>query len=41
MENKEGKARKACTAHLLPIRDALDILGVKWKIPILMSLTFG
>lgn len=28
-------------AHLLPIRDALDILGGKWKIPILMSLTFG
>jgi len=27
--------------HLLPIRDALDILGGKWKIPILMSLTFG
>ena len=41
MENKEGRTRKACTAHLVPIRDALDILGGKWKIPILMSLTFG
>ena len=40
-ETKEGKTRKGCTAHLLPLRDALDILGGKWKIPILMSLTFG
>jgi len=37
----ETKNKKTCTAHLLPIRDALDILGGKWKIPILMSLTFG
>lgn len=41
MENKENKSKKTCMAHLLPIRDALDILGGKWKIPILMSLTFG
>lgn len=37
----ETRNKKTCTAHLLPIRDALDILGGKWKIPILMSLTFG
>lgn len=38
MENRD---KKQCTAYLLPIRDALDILGGKWKIPILMALTFG
>jgi len=41
METKDCKSKKTCMAHLLPIRDALDILGGKWKIPILMSLTFG
>lgn len=30
-----------CTAMLLPVRDALDILSGKWKIPIIISLTFG
>lgn len=30
-----------CTKALLPVRDALDILGGKWKIQIILSLTFG
>jgi DNA-binding HxlR family transcriptional regulator len=30
-----------CTRHLLPIKDALDILSGKWKIQIIVSLTFG
>ena len=30
-----------CTAMLLPVRDALDILSGKWKIPIIISLSFG
>jgi len=29
-----------CAKHLLPVRDALDILGGKWKIPIIVALTF-
>lgn len=32
---------KECTKHLLPVRDALDILNGKWKIPIIIALTFG
>lgn len=30
-----------CHDYLLPIRDALDILGSKWKIPIIVALMFG
>jgi DNA-binding HxlR family transcriptional regulator len=30
-----------CTQMLLPIKDALDILNGKWKLQIILSLTFG
>ena len=30
-----------CTKHLLPIRDALDILSGKWKLTIIVALLFG
>lgn len=30
-----------CSDYLLPIRDAIDILGSKWKIPIIVALMFG
>ncbi len=30
-----------CTKAILPVRDALDILSGKWKLPIIISLTFG
>ncbi|MES2565551.1 MAG: helix-turn-helix domain-containing protein [Bacteroidota bacterium] len=30
-----------CTKHLLPVKDALDILSGKWKLQIILSLTFG
>nr|WP_254152168.1 helix-turn-helix domain-containing protein [Chryseosolibacter indicus] len=26
---------------IMPVRDALDILSGKWKLPIIISLTFG
>jgi DNA-binding HxlR family transcriptional regulator len=32
---------KECTRHLLPVRDALDVLTGKWKIPIIIALSFG
>ena len=32
---------KECSGHLLPVRDALDVLAGKWKLPIIMALTFG
>src|SRR4051812_14898112 len=30
-----------CTKMLLPVKDALDILSGKWKLQIIVSLTFG
>ncbi|MFN8251888.1 MAG: helix-turn-helix domain-containing protein [Ferruginibacter sp.] len=32
---------KQCQAHLLPVRDALEFLSGKWKLPIIVSLSFG
>lgn len=49
MENEEYDKRKCpthlseqeCSKRLLPVRDALDILNGKWKLQIILSLTFG
>ena len=30
-----------CTKMIVPVRDTLDILNGKWKLPIIISLTFG
>jgi DNA-binding HxlR family transcriptional regulator len=30
-----------CEKALLPIRDALDVLSGKWKLQIILALTFG
>jgi DNA-binding HxlR family transcriptional regulator len=30
-----------CTNTILPVKDALDILSGKWKLPIIISLSFG
>lgn len=30
-----------CNKQLLPVKDALDILSGKWKLQIILSLTFG
>lgn len=30
-----------CTKMLLPVRDSLDILNGKWKLPIIIALSFG
>ncbi len=35
------KTRESCTKALIPVRDALDILSGKWKLPILIALSFG
>ena len=32
---------KACTGRLIPVRDALQVLSGKWKLPIIVSLSFG
>lgn len=30
-----------CRGMILPVRDALDILSGKWKLPIIIALSFG
>ena len=30
-----------CTKSMLPVRDALEVLSGKWKLPIIISLIFG
>ncbi|MCE7040709.1 helix-turn-helix domain-containing protein [Dyadobacter sp. CY312] len=30
-----------CTRSILPVRDALEVLSGKWKLPIIISLMFG
>lgn len=37
----EHLSSEQCTKQLLPVKDALDILHGKWKLPIILSLTFG
>ncbi len=32
---------KQCKMMLLPVRDALEFLSGKWKIPIIIALSFG
>src|SRR3982750_312068 len=31
----------SCTKAIIPVRDALDILSGKWKLPIIIALGFG
>ncbi|WP_462249150.1 winged helix-turn-helix transcriptional regulator [Ferruginibacter sp.] len=38
---KQQHDPKQCASMLLPVRDALDFLNGKWKIPIIISLSFG
>lgn len=33
--------RSECTKQILPVRDALEVLNGKWKLPIIIALTFG
>ena len=41
MPPREELVHSECTAMILPVRDALDILNGKWKLPIIISLSFG
>jgi DNA-binding HxlR family transcriptional regulator len=40
MENTELN-HSECLAILRPVRDALDVLNGKWKLPIIVALSFG
>ncbi len=39
--NTHPKEHSECLTILQPVRDALDILSGKWKLPIIVALTFG
>ncbi len=41
MNTMTEKEHSACTGILKPVRDALDTLNGKWKLPIIIALTFG
>ncbi len=41
MKKTTGEKHSACTSILRPVRDSLDILSGKWKLPIIVALTFG
>ncbi len=42
MEKCPGNHNESeCAKQLLPVRDALDMLSGKWKIPIIIALTYG
>jgi len=38
---EKQRTHDECTKAILPVRDALDILSGKWKLPIIISLSFG
>lgn len=40
-KQNEVKSHSECTKMLLPVRDALDVVSGKWKLPIIISLSFG
>lgn len=37
----EKKTPTTCNAMLVPVRDALEVLNGKWKLPIIIALSFG
>ncbi len=41
--NKEitAEAKTECTKKILPVKDALEVLSGRWKLPIIISLGFG
>lgn len=41
MNKVKEKGASECTEMLRPVRDALDILNGKWKLPIIIALSFG
>ncbi len=41
IENIKEHSLPECAKQILPVRDALEVLNGKWKLPIIISLTFG
>jgi len=40
-ENEKEHSADECRSMILPVRDALEVLNGRWKLPILISLSFG
>ena len=38
---KEERTHSECNKMIQPVRDALDVLSGKWKLPIIIALSFG
>lgn len=38
---KTEEKRVECVNAILPVKDALDVLSGRWKLPILIALSFG
>lgn len=38
--SSNAEQHSECKKNLLPVKDALDILSGKWKLPIIVALTF-
>ena len=32
---------KECKVYIRPVRDVIDLIGGKWKLPIIIALSFG
>ena len=41
MKQTGEKEHSQCMGILRPVRDSLDVLSGKWKLPIIVALTFG
>jgi len=41
MKKATEEEQSQCTNILRPVRDSLDVLNGKWKLPIIIALTFG
>ena len=41
MKIKEARDHSKCMGMLLPVSDALNVLNGKWKLPIIIALSFG
>ena len=35
------RTHETCSKAIIPVRDALDILSGKWKLPVMIALSFG
>ncbi len=41
VKKKEERTHEGCVKMIVPVRDALEILSGRWKLPIIISLSFG